>query len=158
MAMFDFLRNTKSARQTRKSRRQAPRSRRAILEALEPRHLLWTLSLVGLPTTPVTVTAGEPLMFALTGSGATTMTYTASSGSTALTTTVLEPSANSVIQMQVQSGDRTTLTAKVAGSMDFQLFSNFSDMTAATKYFANLVNTGFFNRRRATRQRRTAGR
>ncbi len=103
MAMFDFLRNTKAARQTKKSRRQAPRSRRAILEALEPRHLLSTLSLVNLPTT-VTVTAGEPLMVALTGSGATTMTYTASSGSTALTTTVLEPSANSVIQMQVQSG------------------------------------------------------
>ena len=144
MAMFDFLRNTKAARQTKKSRRQAPRSRRAILEALEPRHLLSTLSLVNLPTTPVTVTAGEPLMIALTGSGATTMTYTASSGSTALTTTVLEPSANSVIQMQVQSGTNP-LTATVAGDMDFQLFNNFSDMTTATSFFSNLVNTGFFN-------------
>ena len=110
---------------------------------MEPRHLLSTLSLVNLPAS-VTVTAGEPLMIALTGSGATTMTYTASSGSSGLTTTVLEPSANSVIQMQVQSGTNP-LTASIAGDMDFQLFNNFSDMTTATSFFSNLVNTGFFN-------------
>jgi cyclophilin family peptidyl-prolyl cis-trans isomerase len=147
MARFDFLRNTKAARRAKRSRRQAPQPRRSLLEALEPRHLLSTLSLLNLNTSPI-IYVGEPMMVALTGSGASTMSYTVNSTSGG-TATVLAPAANSVVQMTVASATGALSSGGVSGTMDFELFNNdaFSDsaLTTAVNDFAKRVTTGFYN-------------
>ena len=70
--------------------------------------MLLTLSVLNLPST-VNVTAGDPLMISLAGSGATNITYSASvtAGGSGLTPTIYSPSAtNTVIQIAVHGTTR----------------------------------------------------
>ena len=110
--------------------------------------MLLTLGLTGFPTNAtggITLTAGQPLMVALTGANAAagvTLSFGASTNNSGLTATVM-PSTDRVVQINahITNADGST----IPGVMDFLLFDNFADVLPATNYFATLVSGLFYN-------------
>ncbi len=147
-----FFRNLKSSRRSGRSRQSERRSRPARFETLESRELL-SLTITdngNLFPTSVTVNAGAPLMLALTGAGASSISYSTTGGSSTTVSATVMPSTNRTVQIAAHTttdaaGDTTSQNSLVSqsGVMDFMLMDN--DVSSATNYFANLVTSGFYN-------------
>ena len=101
------------------------------------------LHLPGFPTS-VTVDAGAPLMLALTGTGASSISYSTTGGSSSTVAATVMPSTNRTVQISAHTTtDAAGDAVGTSGVMDFMLMDN--DVSSATNYFANLVTSGFYN-------------
>jgi cyclophilin family peptidyl-prolyl cis-trans isomerase len=151
MALFHLFGNSKQARRQKNSPQHAQRSRRARVEALEPRTLLTTLSLLNVPSGGLTVTAGSSLMFALNGSGGSNLTFSASSGNSSQVAASVTPATNETLQLTVTANTSSTAISStnpgtvISGTMDFQLFDNYAGVGAITSHIESLVGQSFYN-------------
>ena len=149
MALSRFFRRSKTIRQQKRSPRRDWQTRLARIEPLEQRNLL-SLSITNLPSNnTVALDAGAPMMLALSGAGASNLTYSVSAASP--DTTDLSATLMPSLTTQLASGQTANRSIQVGvsftnvagnvetGTMTFQLFDNLAP--TLTNQIASLITT-----------------